>query len=111
MSEAQAAAWATIPGSGPQGVDPWAILEEMGSKGESTGVRVARGLQVTIAVVASPKDTAKVPEVEQTLRMHTDVFRFTTLRKTPAMDRVNSTRPSNPWRAPEDDLDPVPDQR
>ena len=55
----QAAAWATIPGSGPQGVDPWAILEEMGSKGESTGVRVARGLQVTIAVNAGRDDIAR----------------------------------------------------
>ena len=55
----QAAAWATIPGSGPEGADPWAILEEMGSKGESTGVRVARGLQVTIAVNAGRDDIAR----------------------------------------------------
>jgi len=54
-----AAAWATIPGSGPEGVDPWTVLEEMGAKGESSGVRVARGLQVTIAVNAGREDIAQ----------------------------------------------------
>jgi len=52
----QAAAWATIPGSGPEGVDPWDVLEEVGAKGEGTGVRVARGLQVTIAANAGRED-------------------------------------------------------
>ena len=55
----QAAAWGTIPGSGPEGVDPWAVLDEMGAKGEPTGVRVARGLQVTIAVNAGKDDIAR----------------------------------------------------
>jgi hypothetical protein len=55
----QAAAWATIPGSGPTDVDPWAVLEEMGQKGEASGVRVARGLQVTIAMNAGREDVAR----------------------------------------------------
>jgi|GEM_PF-142350 len=55
----QAAAWATIPGSGPEGTDPWAILEDMGQKGEALGVRVARGLQVTIAMNAGREDVAR----------------------------------------------------
>ena len=55
----QAAAWATIPGSGPSDADPWAIMEEMGQKGDSLGVRVARGLQVTIAMNAGQEDVAR----------------------------------------------------
>lgn len=45
----QAAAWATIPGSGPEGTDPWDVLEDAADKGEATGVRVARAVQVLIA--------------------------------------------------------------
>lgn len=48
-SALQAAAWATVPGSGPQGVDPWALLDDAASRGESSGVRVARAIQVLIA--------------------------------------------------------------
>jgi hypothetical protein len=55
----QAAAWATIPGSGPADADPWAIMEEMGQKGDALGVRVARGLQVTIAMNAGKEDVAR----------------------------------------------------
>ena len=45
----EAAAWATIPGSGPEGVDPWQVLAEAADKGDSSGVRVARSLQAKIA--------------------------------------------------------------
>jgi hypothetical protein len=55
----QAAAWATIPGSGPPGFDAWAVMEDMGTKGDTLGVRVARGLQVTIAVNAGKEDVAR----------------------------------------------------
>ncbi len=55
----EAAAWAIVPGSGPAGVDPWAILEEVAEKGEKTGVRVARGLQVTLAMNAGMDDLAR----------------------------------------------------
>lgn len=55
----QGAAWATIPGSGPEGVDPWALLDEMGQKGDSTGIRVTRALQATIAMNAGREDIAR----------------------------------------------------
>jgi hypothetical protein len=45
----KAAAWATVPGSGPQGVDPWALLDDAAGKGDTSGVRVARAIQVLIA--------------------------------------------------------------
>jgi hypothetical protein len=43
------AAWATVPGSAPEGVDPWALLETAASTGDDGGVRLARALQVVIA--------------------------------------------------------------
>lgn len=52
-----------------------------------------------------------LPEVENTLRMHTDVLRFTTLKKDPKADRVNSTKANNPWRDLDDELEPIADQR
>ncbi len=55
----QAVAWALIPGSGPPGADPWAIMEEMSQKADSVGVRVTRGLQVTIAMNAGREDIAR----------------------------------------------------
>lgn len=48
-SALQASAWATIPGSGPEGIDPWAALAEHAAAGERTGVRIARALQVLVA--------------------------------------------------------------
>lgn len=48
-SALQGGAWATIPGSGPEGTDPWQLLEEAATKGETSGVRVARAMQVLIA--------------------------------------------------------------
>ena len=45
----QAAAWATIPGSGPDDVDPWELLEEAAQLGAQSGVRVARALQIVVA--------------------------------------------------------------
>ncbi len=45
----RAAAWATVPGSGPAEVDAWALLADAATKGESSGVRVARAIQVLIS--------------------------------------------------------------
>ena len=45
----RAGAWATIPGSGPEGVDPWELLDEAAQKGEGSGVRVGRAMQALIA--------------------------------------------------------------
>mmetsp|Transcript_11341 Transcript_11341/g.34914 ORF Transcript_11341/g.34914 Transcript_11341/m.34914 type:complete len:125 (+) Transcript_11341:728-1102(+) len=42
---------------------------------------------------------ATLTRVEQTLRMHEAVLRFATLRPRTALDRVNSSRRNNPWRA------------
>ncbi len=55
-SALQAAAWATIPGSGPAGLDPWAKLEEAALAGETGGLRVARALEVRIAANAGRDD-------------------------------------------------------
>jgi hypothetical protein len=48
-SALRGSAWATIPGSGPEGTDPWELLEEAATMGEASGVRVARAMQVLIA--------------------------------------------------------------
>jgi hypothetical protein len=54
----QAAAWATVPGSAPDGVDPMVELEKAAVEGEKSGVRVARALQVVIAVNAGHDEVA-----------------------------------------------------
>jgi hypothetical protein len=45
-------AWGIVPGSGPEGTDPWAHLEQAAAEGEASGVRVARALQVLVAGIA-----------------------------------------------------------
>lgn len=64
-SAMQAAAWATIPGSAPEGTDPWVLLAEVGEKSDETGIRVARALQVLISVNAGRDDLA-----EEAIRAH-----------------------------------------
>jgi len=54
----RAAGWAIIPGSAPEGIDPWEMLEEAAVAGEASGVRVARALSVLLA--ANADDTARV---------------------------------------------------
>ena len=61
----RAGAWATIPGSGPAGVDAWALLDEAAREGDASGVRVARGIQVLLAANAGRDDV-----VEEALRAH-----------------------------------------
>jgi len=51
-SSLEAASWAIIPGSGPDGVDPWERLEQAAVAGETSGVRVARALGVMVAANA-----------------------------------------------------------
>jgi hypothetical protein len=51
-----AGAWATIPGSGPSGVDPWAKLDDAAKAGDLSGVRVARGLEVLVLANADRGD-------------------------------------------------------
>lgn len=55
-SALQAAAWATVPGSGPDGVDPWAQLDQAAAAGEASGVRVARAIEVLIAANSGRDD-------------------------------------------------------
>ena len=64
-SAMQAAAWGTIPGSAPDSIDPWVQLDQAARGSDSTGVRVARGLQVTIAVNAGRDDL-----VQEAIRAH-----------------------------------------
>ncbi len=42
----RAAIWSSVPGSGPERVDPLAVLEEAAAKGDAAGVRLARAFQV-----------------------------------------------------------------
>ncbi len=48
-SALETAQWATIPGSGPADVDAWERLEDVATKGDASGVRVARALQALVA--------------------------------------------------------------
>jgi len=52
----QAAWWTLIPGSEPDGVDPWQSLEERAAAGDRSGVRLARALQVVLADNAGRQD-------------------------------------------------------
>jgi len=52
----RAGAWATVPGLGPTGTDPWAELETAAAAGDPTGVRVARAIQILIAANAGRND-------------------------------------------------------
>jgi len=54
-----AAQGATIPGTSPEGVDPWAQLETAATAGEHTGVRVSRALQVLVAANAGREDVVR----------------------------------------------------
>jgi len=45
----QAGSWSMVPGTAPEGVDPWARLTEVADQGDATGMLLARGLQVQIA--------------------------------------------------------------
>lgn len=56
FSALRAGAWATIPGSAPEGVDAWDLLEEAADRGDKTGIRVARSMQVLLAANAGRDD-------------------------------------------------------
>lgn len=55
----QAAAWATIPGSAPEGVDPWEELTKAADQADGTGVRLVRALEVYLAHNAGRTDQAR----------------------------------------------------
>ncbi|MDF1565612.1 MAG: hypothetical protein P1V51_21420 [Deltaproteobacteria bacterium] len=45
----KAALWTSVPGSAPEGTDPWAALDTAAATGEIAGVRLARAFQVQAA--------------------------------------------------------------
>ena len=53
----RAALWTSVPGSAPEGVDPWAILEAAAREGEEAGVRLSRAFQV-VALAGAGKEEA-----------------------------------------------------
>ena len=69
----QAAGWVIIPGSAPEGTDPWELLEQAAVAGEASGVRVARALSVLLA--ANADDEVRV---EHGIKAHAESLRSTT---------------------------------
>ena len=61
----KASAWATVPGSGPDDVDPWELFDKAAARGEADGMRIARSLQVFTAANAGRQDI-----VEAGLKAH-----------------------------------------
>jgi len=59
-SALQAAAWIVVPGSGPEGVDPWEQLHTAAVAGESSGVRLGWALYAELA--ANSGEDARVHE-------------------------------------------------
>lgn len=55
----RAGAWAMVPGSGPDGVDPWVALEEAAARGDAVGMRVGRAMQVQLAANAGRDDEVR----------------------------------------------------
>jgi len=53
------AGWASIPGSGPEGVDPWAELVRISDAASTQGMRLPAALYVTIAANAGHTDKVK----------------------------------------------------
>lgn len=64
----QAAGWATIPGSGPEGVDPWTMLEEAAQRGDAAGQGIPRAL-----LVFASKNTGQDERLESAITAFADV--------------------------------------
>ena len=52
--------WATIPGSGPDDVEPWSLLESAAQDGAKSGVRVAYAIGALLANNAGDTDRMKM---------------------------------------------------
>ena len=63
----RAGAWATVPGSAPEGTDPWDALQQAAETGATTGIRAAAAIRVLIAANAGRTDL-----VEQGIRAFPD---------------------------------------
>lgn len=73
------AVWASVPGSAPEGADPWAVLQSAARAGEQAGVRLARALQVQALSAAG-----RAEELRQAVAAHGESIK---------------TSPANPqWR-------------
>jgi hypothetical protein len=55
----QAAVWTSIPGSAPEGVDPWRDLESAVKIGDESGVRLARAIQMKAFVGSGKSDEVR----------------------------------------------------
>lgn len=53
------AGWAAIPGSGPEGIDPWSELVRISDAASARGMRLPAALYVTIAANAGHTDKVK----------------------------------------------------
>jgi hypothetical protein len=51
--------WSMVPGTAPEGIEPWEALEQAAEKGESSGVRLARALQIVLATNAGREDIVR----------------------------------------------------
>lgn len=51
--------WVMVPGSVPEGIDPWEAMEEAATKGDASGVRVARAVQAQLAANAGRDDVVE----------------------------------------------------
>jgi len=71
------ALYTNIPGSAPEGVDPWKLLDDAAAKGEQTGVRLARALQLKAAIGAG-----KTEKNREYIASH-----FVSLKNTPSPSR------------------------
>lgn len=58
-SALQASVWAMIPGTAPEGVDPFDALEEAANRGETQGMHLARAIQMKVSSVAGRDDRVK----------------------------------------------------
>jgi hypothetical protein len=61
------AAWAMVPGSGPNGVDGWQVLDQAATLGSVSGVRVAAAIEVLVA-----GNAGRTQVLERALAQHAD---------------------------------------
>lgn len=58
-SALEAGVWVMVPGTGPEGVDPFEAMDEAARKGEEKGLHLARALQIVVAANAGREDVVK----------------------------------------------------
>ena len=66
----RASIWLSIPGSGPEGVDPLAALEEAAQKGDAQGVGLARAMLVQMSAAVGRQDVM-CQAIEEAARVET----------------------------------------